>query len=732
MDQAFWFEQYGGAVSIVVLEPALSLGQAHTLKSLLLAEGNRVQGEEDLLRVVRVKALQAGISERVLHDIVSRRAHYGDYWAGRAGKVSDEMSGEAKRAGNRELSQESAWKRAGSRELSQEMSREGSSEERQEESKRAMSRELSNELTRESDWKRGGANRAAPELQLDLLERMETELQGRSLTRDEFAGLLEHADLAPVGEHWASYLQAAYLRGTVELVTGLERIERERRWWNPARWKRGVLLRCRRCGSGMSRMYATECPHCGGLCSYCEACLTMGRQRQCSLLVRGLAPQRCRAAQRPGAALAAGQSKGLQTAAAANSDRQPAPATAVHGAALPVPAREPAPAPRPLGGPPPLAGGDPLGKWGLSPAQRAAVVAALAFLASPQPHPTADAPPRSFLIWAVTGAGKTEMIYPIIEAELARGGTVLIATPRRDVVLELRPRVQRAFPDRTLVTLYGGSEDRWKRGDITLATTHQLMRFGRAFDLIIIDELDAFPYHNNSELQFAASQVCKPQGTYIFLSATPPAPMQRAVSRNQLPNVRVPVRFHRHPLPVPRLLHATRRNPLPNPLKQALAASLARGAQLFVFVSRIREVDIIVSRLQALYAQLRIAGTSSTDPDRTDKVNDFRKGRIRILVTTTILERGVTVPKTDVFILQADSTLFDEASLVQMAGRAGRSKDDPNGFVYFVSAAKTNAQAGAIRQIRQMNRMARKKGFLIMQGKGGTLAEPEQPQPNSK
>ena len=37
------------------------------------------------------------------------------------------------------------------------------------------------------------------------------------------------------------------------------------------------------------------------------------------------------------------------------------------------------------------------------------------------------------------------MIYPLIEHELAQGRKVLIATPRKDVVLELMPRVQAAF-----------------------------------------------------------------------------------------------------------------------------------------------------------------------------------------------------------------------------------------------------------------------------------------------
>ena len=70
------------------------------------------------------------------------------------------------------------------------------------------------------------------------------------------------------------------------------------------------------------------------------------------------------------------------------------------------------------------------------------------------------------------------------------------------------------------------------------------------------------------------------------------------------------------------------------------------------------------------------------------------------------------MPQSDVFILDADSKLFDEAALVQMAGRAGRSKDDPHGKVYFAAAEITKSQKEAVRQIRTMNRIARKQGFL--------------------
>jgi competence protein ComFA len=152
--------------------------------------------------------------------------------------------------------------------------------------------------------------------------------------------------------------------------------------------------------------------------------------------------------------------------------------------------------------------------------------------------------------------------------------------------------------------------------------------------------------------------------------------------------------------------------PIPAKLLKVFECSLERGAQLFVFVSKIRHVEPLVLLLRAYFQDKVIHGTHSQDEERGEKVVDFRQTRTDILVTTTILERGITIPKTDVFILDADAALFDEASLVQMAGRAGRSKDDPFGKVYFAAYNKTKAQVTAIKQIKHMNEIARKKGYF--------------------
>ncbi|SFF38674.1 competence protein ComFA [Paenibacillus algorifonticola] len=504
-------------------------------------------------------------------------------------------------------------------------------------------------------------------------------LQGRALLRGEAHALLEGtaaAGAVPTLDKDAA-LQLASLLGLIQLRSAVStaRASREAGW--PQRAQRG--LRCLRCGSGEEQLHRTPCAACGReACAYCTACLTMGRSRECELLLLG----------------AAGATSSSSSQSPPQKQR--------------------------------------LAHWGLSPAQAAAAEAALHFIEQPSrpapshstessrvaPTRTLDANQTSFLLWAVTGAGKTEMTFPLVESILLRGGKALIATPRRDVVLELNPRIRKAFPEYSVVTLYGGSEQRWEPGDITLATTHQLLRFHHAFDLVILDELDAFPYHNNPQLHYAADKSCAPTGYRILLSATPPVELQQLARRGRLAHARVPVRFHRHSLPVPRLLSTPNvgqmldKRQLPRRLRVAMLCSLERGAQLFVFVQRISQVERMAQLLQTTLNLLQVAGTSSQDPERVEKVQRFRAGAIRILVTTTILERGVTIPRSDVFILDADGQLFDEASLVQMAGRAGRSSDDPNGSVIFCAKERTRSQMMAVHHIKKMNRIARAKGYF--------------------
>ena len=93
----------------------------------------------------------------------------------------------------------------------------------------------------------------------------------------------------------------------------------------------------------------------------------------------------------------------------------------------------------------------------------------------------------------------------------------------------------------------------------------------------------------------------------------------------------------------------------------------------------------------------------SKHPNRAEVINTFRKGKYKYLVTTAVLERGVTIKNLQVIIYRADHSIYDQYSLVQIAGRAGRKKDAPTGEVIFIARRKTNEMDKAIEEIEFAN-----------------------------
>lgn len=324
---------------------------------------------------------------------------------------------------------------------------------------------------------------------------------------------------------------------------------------------------------------------------------------------------------------------------------------------------------------------------------------------------------KEMLVWAVCGAGKTEMLFPGIAEALKRGMRICVATPRSDVVKELKPRMQQAFQHVPVQALYGGSKDKDGTAQLMIATTHQLLRYQAAFDLMVIDEIDAFPFHADPSLPFAANRAKKSLSTTIYLTATPRKQHQTLIRRKKLPHVFVPVRYHGHPLPVPKmkmtfsLKKDLQNNKAPETFISWLKRRKHRSRQLLIFVPTIALAEKLWENMAEVLLQEKViekrnklAAVHAEDPDRTEKVLAFRKKELKVIITTTILERGVTFPSVDVAIVHAGHDVFDEAALVQIAGRAGRSADDPTGEIVFFHDGKTDAMVQAVDAIKTMNR----------------------------
>ena len=105
---------------------------------------------------------------------------------------------------------------------------------------------------------------------------------------------------------------------------------------------------------------------------------------------------------------------------------------------------------------------------------------------------------KNVLLKCVTGAGKTDIVAQSISYYLKKGLRVAYAIPRREVVIELTGRFKKVFNQARVVSVYGGHHDELT-GDLIICTTHQLYRYYQSFDLLILDEADAFPLSGNEQ-----------------------------------------------------------------------------------------------------------------------------------------------------------------------------------------------------------------------------------------
>ncbi|TCP69647.1 helicase-related protein [Baia soyae] len=429
---------------------------------------------------------------------------------------------------------------------------------------------------------------------------------------------------------------------------------KEKNWLSvfPAVQLRDGRWKCLRCGADQAFIFFTPCGRCErDTCASCKHCLLLGRARSCQYLYQFVREER---------------------------DREQIPRVV-----------------KPL-------------SIGLTAKQSAAMQELSAYVKQHVP---------SVLFWAVTGAGKTETMIPVIEPLIRQGKSVLWCTPRQDVVKELAPRLKRFFPGGIVSEHYAGSSDKGMLSPLVIATAHQTIRMAHLFDLVIVDEADAFPLEGNRALEHSIRRSKRTGGTMILLTATPTDSWIRKMRKGVLPTVLLPCRFHGKPIPCPiwkretALWRQIQSHQMNRTVQRIMDEITSTDGQALWFVPRIEDVRVVAEWLKKQFPrdEGKVDFVSSTDENRTRKMLRFRDGSIHHLVATTILERGITVPQCSVIVLRADHPVYDRASLVQMAGRVGRSLQYQAGKVWFISNHKTEDICQAIREIQLLNREACKE-----------------------
>ncbi|MDN4606786.1 DEAD/DEAH box helicase [Sporosarcina highlanderae] len=313
----------------------------------------------------------------------------------------------------------------------------------------------------------------------------------------------------------------------------------------------------------------------------------------------------------------------------------------------------------------------------------------------------------SHLIYAVCGSGKTEILFPPIHKLLTEGKRICIAAPRVDVILELEPRLRTAFPDTKIEALYGGAKPTMEASQLVLATTHQLYRFRHAFDAVFVDEADAFPYKADETLQKAVRKALKPDAPAHYVTATPTDKLLSTMKRSGSVST-INRRYHGHPLPVPtyeslwNYEKQIRKGRLPEKLRRWTEQRLSKKEPFLIFFHHIGLMEESRPLFQLLHPHIQ--SVHASHPDRKEYVQALRNRELPGLLTTTILERGITIPNIQVAVVGAEQQIFDKGALIQIGGRVGRSVEFPTGDFTMFHDGITYAMDDAKNEIMRLNK----------------------------
>ena len=273
------------------------------------------------------------------------------------------------------------------------------------------------------------------------------------------------------------------------------------------------------------------------------------------------------------------------------------------------------------------------------------------------------------LVYACCGAGKTEITFETITYFLNKGYKVGFAISRRQVVLEITKRLKKAYPSLKVIPVCQGYTE-IDDGDLIICTMHQLYRYHQTFDLLIMDEVDAFPYKNNDVLETIAMNACK--GVRIYLTATPTEKMIKDVKENKIKMIELFIRPHGHPQVIPKIIKC----PLIIQIIHMFYMIMKHKGQWLIFVPTI-ELANQCSKLFSII--IKCTSFTSKTSNKEEILELFTNKKLSVIFASTILERGVTFSNIHVGVLFSNHFVFDESSLIQIVGRVGRDPNFPTG-----------------------------------------------------
>jgi len=210
--------------------------------------------------------------------------------------------------------------------------------------------------------------------------------------------------------------------------------------------------------------------------------------------------------------------------------------------------------------------------------------------------------------------------------------------------------------------------------DIVIGTHRLLSRdvMFKDLGLMIVDEEQRFGVSHKEMIKSKRADI-----DVLTLTATPiPRTMYMAltgvrdISRiNTPPEERLPV-----------VTHVSIYDP--GLIQKAIWRELERGGQVFFVHNRVKTIQAMKSHLSSLVPEARIgiAHGQMAEKQLAERMREFTRGEIDVLLSTSIIESGLDIPNANTLIVdRADR--FGLAQLYQLRGRVGRGAQ--RAYAYF-------------------------------------------------
>jgi transcription-repair coupling factor (superfamily II helicase) len=240
--------------------------------------------------------------------------------------------------------------------------------------------------------------------------------------------------------------------------------------------------------------------------------------------------------------------------------------------------------------------------------------------------------------------------------------------------------------------------------DIVIGT-HRLLQQDVSFrdlGLVIIDEEQRFGVTHKEQLKQMRTEV-----DVLTLTATPiPRTLYMALTGvRDISIIETP--------PQERLPIATYVGPYDaDVVRRAIRREMNRGGQIFYVHNRVRSIQSVATRLEALVPETDIGVAHGQMHEKTlsDVMDRFADGKVDVLLATTIIESGLDYPNANTLIVER-ADRFGLAQLYQLRGRIGRGTQ--RGYAYFFHPRRRTTEESRQRLLALRETTSQGGGFTV-------------------